>query len=146
MTKNEYIERYGEEKYKEHLRKQYETVRLKKMGLYVDKRETAENDNLTVKMNFKIDIDEDYKERDERLEAAEKAVYKLQKQLSRWWSTQTDRKFILIVESGNKIKGKDLWQIKINLTQLNMTKEVTSHFKTAVVKKVNEIMEENEEC
>lgn len=143
MDKKEYIERYGEKKYKEHLLKQNQIAKLKQMGLY--EKKNKDSDHLTVKMNFKISAAENYKDRDKRLEEAEKAVYQLQRQLSRWWATQTNKNFILIVESGNKVKGKDLWQIKINLTQLNMDKDTTSHFKTAVVEKVNEIMEENEE-
>lgn len=95
------------------------------MSKYYKKKVKPIND-VTIKVSTKADLDIDLQE---RLDEQEKIAAKLQRRLTGWWSSQTDKRFILICDYGNLDKGKNTLSYKIELTQLNLSKEEIDKFK-----------------
>ena len=135
MKKEEFIERYGEEKYKEKIRKYSENRRKRHMGIGgsypVDE------------VNFTADViigkdDESKSEQLRRLSDEEKLAGKIQRHLEGWWSRQTkkQKQFILIVDAGNKTKLGDSFKLKISLNQLRMSEETVKAFKTGAAAEI----------
>lgn len=91
--------------------------------------------NITVKVSAKADMDV---ELHDRLEEQERFAKGLQKHLNKWWKTQTDKKFILIVDYGNLAKCTTNFSYKVELTQLKMDDETIERFKTGVEKIIKE--------
>jgi hypothetical protein len=95
------------------------------MSKYYKKKVKPIND-ITIKVSTKADLDIDLQE---RLEEQERITAKLQRRLNGWWSSQTEKRFILIADYGNLDKGKNTLSYKIELTQLNLYKEEIDKFK-----------------
>lgn len=137
MRKEEFIRRYGEEAYKEHLKMKSEDTKRRKLGLPHIKK-TKPINNITVKVTVEADLETNLID---RLEQQEAIASKLQKRLKDWWKKQTDKKFIIVVEYGNLDKLKSTLSYKIELTQLNLHEEEISMFKVGVGTITREIID-----
>jgi hypothetical protein len=126
MKKEEFIARYGEEKWEEHLNAVREGNRRKRAGLLPQKRECSRywKNNVTVKLWLPIPDMEEY---DEQLKENERRATELQKQMRKGWVHETTKDFILIVTAGNKYKDKIGYIV--DLYQLNMDKDTQRKFK-----------------
>ena len=99
------------------------------MSKYYQKKVREIND-ITVKVSTNANLDMDLQD---RLYLQEKVAAKLQKRLKSWWSKQTNKRFILVVDYGNLDKGKNTLSYKIQLTQLNLQPEEIEAFKKGAV-------------
>ena len=133
MDKAHYIARYGEEGYKEYLKKCGKTKKRQREGYPSFK---PVND-VTVKVSVQADLDMDQYE---RLEQQEKIGGKLQRRLIGWWKSKTTKPFILVVDCGNLDKGTSHFSYKINLTQLDLKEEEIKAFQDGVVKEANDFL------
>jgi hypothetical protein len=93
------------------------------------------------------DDGDDWRQYQERLDEYDKLSFRLQKALNGWWGRENGgAKFILVVDVGNKVKDKDLINIKVSLTQLGMDKETQKRFKTGAPEMVRrQIEKENQQ-
>ena len=80
----------------------------------------------------------------DRLGEQDKIVGKLQKHLISWWKTQTDKRFIIVVDYGNLGKYKNIFNYKIELTQLNLNQEEIDRFTQGVKTKVKIFLDDYE--
>lgn len=127
MKKEEFIARYGEEKWEEHLNAVRVAQKRKRAGLPPQKSDSSRywKNDVTVKLWLPIpDVDE----YDEMLKENERRAAELQKQMRKEWVKETDKDFILIVTAGNKVKGKigyivDLYQLSMDRTEQRKFKE-----------------------
>ena len=101
------------------------------------KKKVKEINNITVKVKTQADLD---MELQDRLDMQDKIVAKLQRMLTNWWSHQTKKQFILIVDYGNLDKGKSTMNYKIELTQLCLDKETIDRFTDGVKEKVQDFL------
>lgn len=151
MRKEEYIRRYGVSAYCEQRERDRINQQRRKLGLpriRKNKNDAVVND-IDIKMSVVLGDDGDeWRQYQERLDAYDKLSFRLQKSLSGWWGRENGgAKFILIVDAGNKVKGKDLINIKVSLTQLGMDKETQRRFKLGAPEIIRRQMnKEEEEC
>lgn len=106
-------------------------------------KKRRDKDRVLLDVNYYADYSMDKVERNAY---ENKMAAYIQKELRNWWKKNNGGKpFILIVEAGNVVNRASFFPFHLELTQLSMTEEEQENFKTAVVEKVNKIMEENEE-
>lgn len=146
MRKEEYIRRYGVDAYCEQRERDRINQQRRKLGLpriRKNKNDAVVND-IDIKMSVVLGDDgNDWRQYQERLDEYDKLSFRLQKALNGWWGRENGgAKFILVVEAGNKVKGKDLINIKVSLTQLGMDKETQRRFKLGAPEIVRRQMEE----
>ena len=103
------------------------------------KKKVKQINNITFKVKVKAELTMALRD---RLDYQDKIISKLQKELISWWSKQTDKRFILIVDYGNLVKGTDNFSYKIDLTQLNLDKETIDRFKKGAEEKVFSYLKE----
>lgn len=77
----------------------------------------------------------------DRLGEQEKIVGRLQKHLISWWKKQTDKRFIIVVDYGNLGQYKNIFNYKIDLTQLNLDEDTIAKFTEGVEVKVKEFLD-----
>lgn len=140
MKKDEYIAKYGVEKYNEQKKKIAENTR---------KRNQRNKENNVVKVLTDVDdsvtgktfLDAPFAESEEEgLKLIEKKAYAFQKYLQKLWRKETTKPFILVVDEYIKAKGGKRFIAKCNLTQLNMDAETRQHF-IEIVKTGSEFFE-----
>lgn len=131
MKKDEFIAKYGVEKYNEQKKKIAENTRKRNQR---NKENNVVNvltdfeDSVTGKTYLNIPRAETV---DEDLKLVELVALKFQKHLNRLWRNETKEPFILVVdEYSRKKNGKVL--MKCNLTQLKMNVETRNKFKEIV--------------
>lgn len=150
MRKEEYIRRYGVDAYCEQRERDRINQQRRKLGLpriRKNKKDAVVND-IDIKMSVVLGDDGDnWRQYQERLDEYDKLSFRLQKALNGWWGRENGgAKFILVVEAGNKVKGKDLINIKVSLTQLGMDKETQRRFKVGAPEMVRrQIEKENQQ-
>lgn len=150
MRKEEYIRRYGVDAYCEQRERDRINQQRRKLGLpriRKNKNDAVVND-IDIKMSVVLGDDGDnWRQYQERLDEYDKLSFRLQKALNGWWGRENGgAKFILVVEAGNKVKGKDLINIKVSLTQLGMDKETQRRFKVGAPEMVRrQIEKENQQ-
>lgn len=134
MTKDEFIERYGEERYRQHIKNVRANYRL-----------THPKKESTRKMRKKLWNDTStsvFAPCPKGLSFEEADKYKrgvatvFQRDARREWNKVTDRDFILIVEDGSR-KG-DFFKMHVTLNQLGITIDVKKKFKEVIDKMVME--------
>ena len=125
MTKEEYIRRYGEERYKQHLemmkkRRPRKDPKLKKYY------QSVKRDYITVKTYLPIPESEDYLF---QLEEIDRLLGKLQRVMRLAWKEETTERFILTCDGGVISNKRGKFMVKVNLAQIGMDLEMRNRFK-----------------
>ena len=137
LTKNEYIAKYGEERYRQHLKEVYDHK----------KRLTGKNHKGPINQIF---FDVTYvpdltKETMDRREDEEKLAYRAQNELKRWWRRDNSKRNIIIVTAGNVNKTKGESTFTVELYQLNLSEEEISRFKVGAAEIIGKIFKDSDE-
>lgn len=136
MKKVEYIEKYGQEKWDERMRK--------KRGKYKKKEHNDVSFKVTIPISPMPSITENYTEYMECLEEFAKLTSRLQKRLRGWWGTITEKDFILVVTQRNKTKLANKYSVRIDLTQLNIDEETERIFTEGAKEEVKKFLDNYE--
>ena len=125
MNKEEYIARYGAQKWEQHLKDVRDANKRRKMGLppVPKKGSTYWKDNVTEKIWLPIP-DMEYTE---QLVENERRAVELQKQMRKEWFKETGKNFILTVTYGAVYKERVGYLV--DLCQLNMDRTEQRKFK-----------------
>lgn len=125
MNKEEYIVRYGAQKWEQHLKDVGDINRRRKMGLPPAPKKGSRywKDNVTEKIWLPIP-DMEYTE---QLVENERRAVELQKQMRKEWFKETGKNFILTVTYGAVYKERVGYLV--DLCQLNMDRDMQKKFK-----------------
>lgn len=133
MKKNEFIERWGEEKYNKMVERAKENYRRNKERYKRDKVTNAYEgvitNSVTVSLRLPLPEIDDYQS---RLDETERMVRRLQHEMRRAWMEETSERFILTVDGGCKSHGKDTFSVRVTLVQIGMKKSMRDRFKKFV--------------
>ena len=108
------------------------------------KKKQMVND-IQLKLMCSIGKHTNYNELMERLDEAEKMAGRIQRRLTAWWKTITDRRFILVVTAGNKVKYEDMMTFTVDLTMLNMDEQTIHNFKVGAPEIVRRFLNNEED-
>lgn len=108
------------------------------------KKKQMVND-IQLKLMCSINKDTNYIELVERLDEAEKMAGRIQRRLTAWWKTITDRRFILVVTAGNKVKYEDMMTFIVDLTMLNMDEQTVHNFKVGAPEVVRRFLNNDDD-
>ena len=130
MKREEFIRRYGERKYREHIErsKAYAKKRKEEGRKPVQRESTKDYTTVTAYL-----ITPDVEDYGEQLIAIDRKASKFQQYIRRVWAERTSQRFILTVDSTNKEKGGKRFKTKITLTQLSMDRDTRDEFKEVVL-------------
>ena len=122
---------------KEDNRRYRENMRRKAIGLPPIRKKVINDYTVTLPIPIPtIEHRKGYIKYEEMTMALDRIADRLQKRMKKEWARISSKPFIIIVQPGNKVKGEEKMNFKIELDQLNLDKETMDMFK-AVCEKIH---------